>query len=180
MRARTSSRFLRFIPALAVGASALIFAAPGASASATSTFTLTSGTLSITEPAGSNIGTAAAGAPTVSGSLGNVSVADTRGSLTATWTATASSTNFTTGTSPGTYQTVTNSNISYTAGLPTSTSGVGTFTPGTLTSMATSGQAGAWAGTGNNAVTWDPTIVFTLSPSQVAGTYSGTITDSVA
>jgi hypothetical protein len=29
-------------------------------------------------------------------------------------------------------------------------------------------------------VSWDPTITFTLSPSQSAGTYSGTITHSVA
>ena len=181
MRGRTSSRFLRFIPVLAVGASALVFAAPGASAATgtTATFTLSGGSLSITQPSTAALGTAATGALTLSGSLGSVSVSDGRGLLTATWTATVASTSFTTG-GGTTYETVAGSSIAYGAGTATATSGVGAFTPGVLTGMGTSGTAGSWTGTGNNSASWNPTITFTLSPSQVAGTYSGTITHSVA
>jgi hypothetical protein len=179
MRGR-GSRFIRLVPALVVGASALAFAAPNASASTAATFSLTGGALSITEPSTATLGTAVPGALTLSGSLGTVTVSDTRGNLTATWTASVTSTNFTTGTSPGTYQTVANSSIAYSAGTATSTTGIGTFTPGVLTSMSASGTAGTWAGTSSNTAAWDPTITFTLSPSQVAGTYSGTITHSVA
>lgn len=180
MRGRTT-RFFRFIPVLAVGGSALVFAAPGASAASgtTSTFTLAGGALSITQPASADLGSAATGATSLSGSLGPVSVTDTRGNLTATWTATVSSTAFTTG-SASTYETVTAANIAYTAGLATSSTGLGTFTPGALLNLSAPGTAGGWVGTGNNSVTWNPTIAFTLSPSQVAGTYTGTITHSVA
>jgi hypothetical protein len=173
---------LRFVPVLAAGMGALVMSAPMASAAAgtSATFTLTGGSLSISQPSTATLGSAATGSLTLSGSLGNVTVTDTRGNLTATWTATVSSTNFTTGTAT-TYETVTAGSIAYTAGLPSSTTGIGTFVPGTLTGLGTSGTAASWTvGTGNNSATWDPTITFTLSPSQVAGTYTGTITHSVA
>lgn len=183
MRGR-GSWFIRFIPVLAMGASALILATPAsASASTAATFTLTGGSLSISEPATANLGTAATGALTLAGSLGSVTVTDQRGALTANWTASVTSTNFTTGTTPGTYQTVTAASIAYASGVGTPTgTPVGAFTPGTIAQMSstTAGVAGAWAGTGNNTVSWNPTLTFTLSPSQVAGTYSGTVTHSVA
>ena len=176
----SSSRLIRFIPALAVGAAALFVTVPGASASGTSTtFSLTAGSLTITQPASVNLGSAAVGSLTLSKSLGTVSVSDTRGNLTSTWTGTVSSTSFTTGGATQ-YETVATSSIAYSAGLATSSTGVGTFTPGTLATMTSPGTAGAWAGTGSNSVSWDPTVTFTLSPSQVAGTYTGTITHSVA
>ena len=174
-------RLFRSVPALAVGAAALVLAAPGASAAGgtAATFTLTGGSLSISQPASATLGSAATGALTLAGSLGAVTVTDSRGNLNAIWTASVSSTNFTTG-GGSTYETVTNSKIAYTGGLATSATGVGTFTPGTLANLSASGTAGSWVGTGNNTVTWNPTITFTLSPSQVAGTYSGTVTHSVA
>ena len=174
-------RLLRLVPALAVGASTLVLAAPGASAAGgtAATFTLTGGSLSISQPASANLGSAATGALTLAGSLGSVTVTDSRGNLNAVWTATVSSTNFTTG-GGSTYETVTNSKIAYAAGLATSATGVGAFTGGALANLSASGTAGSWVGTANNTVTWNPTITFTLSPSQVAGTYSGTITHSVA
>ena len=174
-------RLFRLVPALAVGASALLLAAPGASAAGgtAATFTLTGGSLSISQPASATLGSAATGALTLAGSLGSVTVTDSRGNLNAIWTATVSSTNFTTG-GGSTYETVTNSKVAYAAGLATSTTGVGTFTPGTLANLTAAGTAGSWVGTGNNTAAWNPTITFTLSPSQVAGTYSGTITHSVA
>lgn len=182
MRGRGSC-FIRLVPALAIGASALVFAAPGASASTAATFTLNGGSLLITEPGPTSLGSAATGALTLSGSLGTVTVTDTRGALAANWTASVISTNFTTGTSPGTFQTVTAASIAYASGAD-STVGtpVGTFTPGVIPQMSstTGGVAAVWAGTGNNTVSWNPTLTFTLSPSQVAGTYSGTVTHSVA
>lgn len=178
MRGRAS--LIRLIPALAVGASAFAIAAPAASAAGTaSTFSLTGGALSISQPATANLGSAATGSLTLSGSLGAVTVTDNRGNLTATWTATVGSTDFTTG-GGTTYETVANSSIAYTAGLATSSSGVGAFTPGVLANLTAPGTAGSWVGTGNNSATWNPTIAFTLSASNVAGTYSGTITHSVA
>lgn len=174
-----AGRVLRFIPAVAVGFSVFVFAAPGASAAGTAaTFTLSGGSLSISQPTSATLGTAPTGTLTLSGSLGSVAVTDTRGLVTDDWTASVSATNFTTG--GGTqYETVTNGSIAYLSGTATTT-GVGAFTPGTLTSLSTAGTAGLWAGTGNNTATWNPTITFTLSPSQVAGVYTGTITHSVA
>jgi hypothetical protein len=180
MRVRTGNRIIRFIPVLAIGAGSLVALAPGASATGTAaTFVLGGGSLSITQPASASLGTVTPGTLTLSHQLGTVTVSDSRGLLTDSWTASVISTNFVTGGST-TYETVTAANIAYSAGTATSTSGIGTFTPGTLATMAVSGVAGTWAGTSSNTVSWDPTITFTLSPSQSAGTYSGTITHSVA
>ena len=181
MRAR-AGRLVRIIPALAVGATALVFAAPGASAAGTTgTFTVTGGALTITQPATANLGNVAPGATSLSGTLGNVTVTDQRATVPDTWTATVTSTNFTTG-GATTYETVTAANINYAAGLSTASSGLGAFTGALLTTggIASPVTAGSWTGTGSNSATWDPTITFTLSPSQVAGTYTGTITHSVS
>lgn len=183
MRGR-AGRFIRFIPALALGGSALVFAMPSASAASgtAATFSLTAGTLSISQPSTATLGSTAVGSLTFSGSLGPVTVTDMRGS-TLGWTASVVSTDFTTGATPGTYQTVAASSIAYASGTGTAATGdIGTFTTGVVPSMSstTAGTAGIWVGTGNNIVTWNPTLTFTLSPSQVAGTYSGTVTHSVA
>jgi len=174
-----------------VGVAALVPVAANAGAGDTaSTFTVsTSGGLSIAVPDGSvtpvDLGTATAGAGSLSHALGNVTVTDGRGALTATWTATAASTDFTTGGATAN-ETVTKANVGYYAGVGTPLLGqVGAFVPsGTaLTPVALSGTGatvGTWSGTGNNTVTWNPTIKFTLSPAQVVGTYSGTITHSVS
>jgi len=175
---------------MSAGLAAFVPVAANAGAGDTpSTFTLSaSGGLSIAVPDGSvtpvNLGTASTGAGSLAHSLGSVTVTDGRGSLTATWTAAATSTNFTTGTASAN-ETVAKANVGYYAGVGSALLGqVGAFVPlGTaLTPVAlgSSANVGTWAGTGNNTVTWDPTITFTLSPAQVAGTYSGTITHSVS
>jgi hypothetical protein len=179
MRRTQGTRLLRFIPALAVGAGTLVALAPGASAGTATTFILGGGALSITQPNTAALGSVTPGTLTISNHLGTVTVSDSRGLLTDTWTASVTSTNFTTGGATQ-YETVTNTNVAYSAGTATSTSGIGTFTPGVLATMAVSGTAGAWAGTSSNTVSWDPTVTVTLSPSQSAGTYSGTVTHSVA
>jgi hypothetical protein len=179
MRVKASC-VLRLIPAAVVGVSALAFVTPQASAATSATFSLNAGALSISQPSTANLGSATVGSPILSGPLGAVTVTDTRGSLVAQWTATVTSTSFTTSTAT-TFETVPTSSIAYTAGLATATTGLGTFTPGVLANLSAPGTAFSLAaGTGNNSASWNPTITFTLSTSQVAGTYTGVITHSVA
>jgi hypothetical protein len=156
---------------------------PSAKAADTdATFAITAGGLAISVPASTvALGTAASGASSVSGQLGAVSVTDTRGNLVATWTTTVSSTTFTTGTATSD-ETVALADISYASGAATATSGVGVFVPmaNTALSSAAALRTVKWTvGIGNNSATWNPTLSFTLQGSQVAGTYSGTVSHSV-
>jgi hypothetical protein len=166
-------------------ATALLFPATSAQASDTTVvFTLDAGALTISAPASSSLGHGAAGTA-LSAALGPVTVNDGRALLTASWVATASSTDFTTG--GGTpAETISKANVSYWSGPATSTTGVGVFTPGQLTALlATSLSAPRTAftltlGVGNNSATWNPTLIVNLPSAAVAGTYTGTITHSVA
>lgn len=179
--ALTTAGLAAFVPATANAAG---------SGSTDSTFTVTGDPtgLAISVPDGSttpiDLGTATAGAASLSNSLGNVTVTDTRANLTATWSVTASSTDFTTG-GGSANETVTADNVGYFAGVGTAALGqLGAFLPDgtalTPVSLGTAAPVGSWTGTGNNTVTWNPTMTFTLLPSQVAGTYAGTITQSVS
>ncbi|MEV6862025.1 hypothetical protein AB0M44_13615 [Streptosporangium subroseum] len=167
----------------AAAALAAAFALPAAAAPTGDTivtFEITAGTLDITVPATADLGAVAAGATSVSGQLGAVTVTDTRGALDATWTATVSSTSFTTGGATAA-ETIPASAVTYTPGAATATSGTATFTPGTAADLATPITAfSATAIVGNNSATWNPTITVALPPAAVAGTYTGTITHSVA
>lgn len=167
---------------------ATAFALPAAAAPTDSTivtFQVTAGSLDITAPETSDLGAVAAGAASASGQLGAVTVTDTRGALDASWVATVSSTTFTTGGSTPA-ETIQPSEVNYSGGTPTSTTGDGTFAPGVpgagggpdLTEPRTAFTH--VGGTGNNSATWNPTITVNLLPSAVAGTYTGTITHSVA
>ena len=156
-------------------------AGPASAANSSATFTLTgAGGLAVSAPVGPvNLGSAATGAASLSGQLGNITVTDTRGSLAAVWTTTVSSTSFVTG-SATTNETVSNALVSYSSGAGTALAGqVGAMVPGVVASLAAPGVASTWAGVSNNTVTWNPTLTFALLPSQVAGTYTGTITHSV-
>ena len=177
---------------LSVGLAALVPATASAAGSGDTvgTFTLTANAtgLAITVPDGSStpvdLGTTTAGSVSLTHSLGNVTVTDTRGSLAATWTVTGSTTNFTTGGATAN-ETVAKANVGYYAGAGSAQAGqVGAFTPvGTALTpvpLVAATPVGAWAGVGNNTVTFNPTVTFTLLPSQVAGTYTGTITHSVS
>lgn len=146
------------------------------------TFSITSGSLSVTVPSSASLGSVASGALTLAGQLGSVTVNDTRGALVNAWTTSVSSTDFVTGTgTPTAAQTVAKTNIAYSSGVSTSTSGLGTFVPGLLASLNLTGTGAAWTGAAGNATAaWNPTLTFTLLSSQVAGTYSGTVTHSVA
>jgi hypothetical protein len=141
------------------------------------------GTLSISVPATAGLGSAAPGG-TVSAAIGSVTVSDQRGATAGTWTATVSATNFTTG-SATPAQTITTSNVFYWSGPATSTTGTVTDTPGQSSasakqSLSSSRTAFTSTGSGNNSATWNPTVVVTIPAAAVTGTYTGTVTHSVA
>lgn len=184
MKRTRTTKTITGVAASGVALAALVGAAgPAQAADTIATFQITAGTLGITVPASTvalATGTVNTGAATASGDLGTVSVADNRGALVNSWTTTVSSTTFVTGTATAN-ETVAKTNIAYASGVADSTTGLGTFVPGTLATMAVAGTAAAWTGSaGNNTAAWNPTLTFTLLPSQVAGTYTGTITHSVA
>jgi hypothetical protein len=144
----------------------------------TVTFTITVGALSITAPAAANLGSGGPGS-TISDDLGTVTVTDNRALLSAAWTATASSTNFTTGTST-TAETIPVSDVNYNPGDIT-TSGTITATPTTVTLSGTPQTVVAGtAGVGNNSASWDPGMVVAVPDSAVGGVYTGTLTQSVS
>jgi hypothetical protein len=157
------------IPAFAVG-------------DTTTTFTLAGNGLSISVPGSANLSTSGStliGATSLSGSLGAVTVTDNQGTLAHTWTATVSSTDFTTG-GGGSNKTITKDNASYTPGT-VSTSGVGVAVGTPASSLATSSSVvTATAVIGSMTATWNPTVSVTIPTSVIAGTYSGTITHSVS
>lgn len=147
------------------------------------TFTITAGSLDIVVP-GSTValgtGVISTGTRTASATLGSVSVTDNRGALVGSWTTGVSSTSFVTGTSTAN-ETVVPASIAYSAGAATATTGTGVFAPLTVVALAaTPGSAATYVGVGNNSATWNPTLTFALGAQQVAGTYTGTITHSVA
>jgi hypothetical protein len=147
-------------------------------------FTLTvTGPLSISVPSTADLGSGAP-AGTISANLGTVTVTDVRNDVTASWTATVSGTDFTTGGGTAA-ETITRSAVSYWSGPATSTTGVGTFTPGqsnagnaqTLTTSRTAFSMGP--GTGNNTASWNPSLRINVPAAAVAGTYIGTVTHTV-
>jgi hypothetical protein len=151
----------------------------------TTTFTLSGGALSISVPASVSIGSGSAGGAAFSGPLGSVTVTDLRALLTDAWTASVSSSDFTTGAATAA-ETVTKSRISYWSGTASSTTGTAVFTPGQATSNLAAGLGSsqtayaATAGTGSTAATWNPTLIVTPPATSVVGAYTGTITHSVA
>jgi hypothetical protein len=142
------------------------------------TFTVTTGALSMTAPASVSLGS---GAPdtTITGSLGDTVVTDDRALLSAAWTATASSTDFTTGGGTGN-ETIPASDVTYTPGAITTTGNI-TATGTTITlSSASQTTVSGTAGVGNNTASWDPTLAVAVPAAAVAGLYSGILTQSAA
>lgn len=169
---------------IALTAASGLAMAGAATADTTTTFTITTGGLAVSQPATASIGSGAPGG-TISGSLGSVTVTDTRAALLGSWTATAVATAFTTGTGTAA-ETIPAADVSYWSGLPTAVTGLGLFTPGQATvankvvidtaKTAFSRDASA----GNNSAAWNPTIVVAVPTDAVAGDYTGTVTHSVA
>jgi hypothetical protein len=150
----------------------------------TTTFTILAGSLSITVPATASVGSGSPGA-TISAQLGAVQISDGRAALVATWTATVTSSDFTTGGATDA-ETIGKANVSYWSGVATSTTGVGVFTPGQVNAGAAQTMGSSrtaytlTAGVGSNSATWNPTLIVSPPASAVAGVYSGTVTHSVA
>jgi hypothetical protein len=153
-------------------------AGPGGDPDTTVTFAVTSGLLTLTAPGSANLGTGRPGT-TISGQLGQMTVTDDRAALVATWTVTASLTNFTTG-AGATLSTIPATDSDYDAGEIVTT-GVITAngSPTGLSGTPTPVVEGT-AGRGNNTAAWNPLMGVDVPPAAVGGTYTGTLTQSVA
>lgn len=146
--------------------------------STTVTFTVTSGVLALTAPATVDLGTNGPGT-VITGALGTVTVTDNRALLSAAWTATASSTDWTTG--AGTpAETIPATDVGYD---PSSISTTGTITvtgiPITLAGIAAPVVIGS-AAVGDNTATWDPVVSIAVPVSAVTGAYTATLSQSVS
>lgn len=170
---------------VAVSAAALVpHSAHGADT--TTTFTLTAaGGLSISAPGPKNLGSAATNSATLSAQLGTVTVTDERGALDGAWTASVSATDFTTGLATAN-ETIAKANVSYWSGTATASSGTLVAVPGQLlagNAVALSVSRTAFLATGilgNNTLSFNPTVVVAIPAASVVGTYTGTVTHSVA
>jgi hypothetical protein len=105
-------------------------------------------------------------------------VTDDRALLSASWNATASATDFTTG--PTTPEIIPATDVDYAPGTITTTGGI-TATPHDITldhepQLVVAGTAGV----GNNTASWDPTLTVHVPDQAVTGTYTGTLTQSVS
>jgi|SRR5581483_610360 len=141
--------------------------------------------LAITVPTSTNLGSASITSASLTAHLGTVTVTDDR-KLGLSWTATVSCTNFTTGgaTAP---ETIPKVFLSYWSGPATATSGLTIAIPGQLTAaqatnLGTSHTAFSATGIAlvTNSASWNPTLIVNVPAGIVAGTYTGTITHSVA
>lgn len=144
--------------------------------------------VAITAPTSANLGSAATGTSTLSAQLGTVTATASAVLLVGpSFTATVSATAFKTGGGSAS-ETIAKASIRYWSGPATSVSGglLSGFTPSqanaaqavdlSVPRIAFSGSAPA----GTISASWNPTIVVNIPASAVAGTYSGTITHSVA
>lgn len=168
---------------LASTAGLVAFSAP-ADAGQGVTFTLTAGSLVVSDPADKSLGSVSTGTATVSSTLGNTTVTDGRGALLGTWTASVASTDFTTGEASAD-ETIAKGQVDYYSGVATASSGTAVRVPGQATALLAqplSASRTAFSATGvvgNNSTTWVPTVVVNIPADSVAGEYSGTITHSV-
>jgi len=173
-----------------VGATLALVALPGIAGAATTgttttTFTLNGGALSITVPSTTvNLGSASVSAGSLTTQLGTVTVYDGRGLLNGSWTSTVSSSQLTTGGQTAA-ETINADSVSYWSGAATATSGIGTLVGSELTpraAVAINAAQTAFTGgslIGNNSASWNPTLI-TTPAAAVVGTYTGTVTHTVA
>jgi hypothetical protein len=171
---------LRTLGTLAIAGSVLSFIPVGSAMAAPgdtdTTFTLTGGSLEVTTMGSRTLDAGAPGDASVSGSLGPVSISDTRGS-TAGWVLSAKSTTFTDGAGSDA------TGVSYASGAATGKTGIVTPTTAGLTSIMGAVEVPVAAGTaasGNNTASFDPTLTVHLPASALAGDYEGIVTTSVA
>jgi hypothetical protein len=169
MRTRIPLVFAATATALVMG-----MALPASADDTATTFTLTSGALSMTVASDAALTDAPSGTAGISGTLGTVTVTDARGG-TANWTVSAASSAFTgvLGSS--------SSAVGYTGGTVTRTGTISVANGGakTLTASAVSVVAPT-AVSGNNTASWNPLLAVTMPASALADDYTGTVTTSIA
>jgi hypothetical protein len=160
----------------------------GSPAQATSvTFTLSGGSLSVSQPASpaALTGGALAGlaGTALTGSLGSTTVTDSRGGITGWASTIAQTTAFTNGTT-----TIPVGNTKAWVASPIVPTGVAVVTSGTyltqLTGLTLSGSAQSFvtatAVVGNNSASFNPSIAVTIPGDATAGDYTGVITQTVS
>lgn len=164
--------------ALTSTAASAAVTAPTPPVDTTVTFAVTSGLLTLSAPGSTFLGTGLPGS-TVTGNIGQLTVTDDRALLTATWTVSASMTDFTTG-SGATLATIPATDADYdpgqirTTGTITATGSVITLS-GTAQTVVTGS-----AGRGNNTASWNPVMGVDIPADAAGGTYTATLTHSVA
>jgi hypothetical protein len=190
-RKGTSMKTLRAGLTALVSATLLLVALPGLASAATTgttttTFTLTGGSISISVPSTTvNLGSASVAAGSLTAQLGTVSVNDGRGLLSGGWTSSVTASKFTTGGATAA-ETVAATNVAYWSGAATATSGLGTLLGSQLSAglavVVNAAQTAFTGGSliGNNTASWDPTLIVTIPAAAVVGTYTGTVTHTVA
>jgi hypothetical protein len=172
--AAMTTGLVAFIPAVA----------DAASSNTTVTFNLVGGTLSIAAPASVSLADVASSttASTETGQLGSTTVTDTRGSLVGVYTVAVTSSNFTTG-AAGPTQTILGSTVTAFSGPATFTNtSAGSVHVTTTAPVAAAGVVpieGNSAYSGNDSSSYNPTITIPVPATNVAGTYTGTITQTV-
>ena len=155
----------------------------------TVTFTVTVGALTMSAPTALALttGTGAPGTP-ISGVSGDVTVTDDRALLAASWTVTASESDWLlVGGGDTAAETIPATTATYDPGSFTTTGTINVASASTadppvpiaLNNGGTPVVDGT-AGVGDNSATWDPTIAVAIPPSAVGGDYSGTLTQSVS
>ena len=150
------------------------------SANTSVTFTVTVGALAISAPTAANLGSGAPGTTIGPTGIGIVTVTDNRAALNATWTATASSTDWTTGGGTGP-ETIPAADGTYTTGTVTSTGNVtAAAQPAFTLSGAPQSVVSATGINGNNTASWNPTISVAVPATAVGGIYTATLTHSVS
>jgi hypothetical protein len=163
-------------------ASAAVKANPpaGGDPDTTVTFAVTTGLLTMTAPASVNLGSGAPGT-TVSGTMAATTVTDDRALLGATWTATASETDFTTGTGT-TPETIPAADATYNPGTITPTGAFIAPSPvGTPITLANGAQTVVTGhANGDNSAAWDAALTVAIPAAAVFGPYTGTLTQSVS
>jgi hypothetical protein len=183
MSVRTG-RTLAAVVGLAAVAGMVVAAAP-ASAGTGVTFTLTGGSLSIAQPSATATitgVTSTALGTTSTGSLGSTTVTDTRAS-TAGWAVSMSSTDLSDG---ATHTIVAGKMVAYLSAVPTATSGTAVVTTTKLSAVTgltlanTAGSLMTATTVGSNVVSFNPTVQLTVDSTDIAGTYTGTVTQTVA
>jgi uncharacterized repeat protein (TIGR01451 family) len=153
---------------------------PGSSSSACSvSVSVVAGALTITVPGTASLGSSAPGT-TLTGNFGTVQVIDNRG-FGANWTATVSSSAFTTGTGTGA-QVIPPADVEYLIGALVQPTGPASFSFAPDLVLNTSPQTVVSASNvqGNTSVIWSPLLEIHIPAGAVGGTYTAVVTHSVS